>query len=108
MTGFCEVLDRYGQEVTVCYGDGRPGRVARAVLQPVMERREDWRQEVPTPLGLVRKDRFLYLGEPEVSLEGCDCLLWDGRAFFLRNVQPIYIGEVLSHWWAMAGAESEA
>lgn len=108
MSGFGEVLGRYGQRVAVCYRDGREEAPARAFFQPVVERREDWRQETPTPLGIVRRDRFLYLGEPGVSLEGCEALVWKGQRFRPRSIQPIYIGEALSHWWAVAEAEERA
>lgn len=105
MHGFEEILARYGQDVTVSYSDGRPQAAARAFLQPVVERREDWRQTVPTALGIVRRDRFLYLGEPRVSLEGGEALIWKGRRFWIQTLQPIYIGKNLSHWWAVVGAE---
>lgn len=108
MDGFGEVLDRYGQRVVVCYGDGRSELDARAFFQPVAERREDWRQQTPTPLGIVRRDRFLYLGEPGVSLEGCEVLVWQGQRFRPRSIQSIYVGEAVSHWWAVAEAEEEA
>ena len=105
MHGFEEILARYGQDVTVCYSDGRPEGVARAFLQPVVDRREDWRQTVPTVLGIARRDRFLYPGEPGVSREGGEALVWKGRRFWIQSLQPIYVGEHLSHWWAVAGAE---
>ncbi len=105
MAGLAEALARYGQTVTVCYGDGQSKQVARAVFQPVLERREDWRQEVPTPLGLVQRDRFLYFGEPGVSLESCDYLVWNGGRFRLQSAQPVYMGDELSHWRAVAVPE---
>lgn len=105
MEGFERILERYGQNVTICYGDGRPEEAARAFLQPMIERREDWRQEVPTPIGLVRRDRFLYLGEPGVSLEGCEALVWNGQRFRLQAAEPIFVGKKLSHWWAVAAPE---
>lgn len=108
MDGFGQILARYGQDVTVRYEDGRPETAARAFLQAVVERREDWRQELPTPLGTIRRDRFLYLGEPGVTLTGCESLLWNGQRFRLRSAQPIYVGKKLSHWWAVAEAEDEA
>jgi len=105
MGGFEEILELYGQDVAVHYSDGRPEAAARAFFQPVVERREDWRQTVPTVLGIARRDRFLYLGEPGVSLEGGEALVWKSRRFWIQTLQPIYVGEHLSHWWAVAGAE---
>lgn len=102
---FERLLARYGQSVLVCYGDGRPDRAARAFFQRLTERREDWRQEEPTPLGMMRQERFLYFGEPEVPLESGSVLLWKGRPFQLRAWEPIYVGEKLNHWWAVAVAQ---
>lgn len=107
MDGFGQILARYGQDVTVRYGDGRPERAARAFLQPIVERREDWRQEMPTPLGIVRRGRFLYLGEPGVELTGCEELEWNGEQFRVQAVEAIYVGGRLSHWWAVAVPEGE-
>ena len=102
MKGFEKILARHGQDVTVRYGGGRPERAARAFLQPIVERREDWRQETPTPLGVVRRDRYLYLGEPEVELTGCEELEWNGERFRMQAVEAIYVGKKLSHWWGIA------
>ena len=55
MTGtWGRILARYGQSVTLRRGEEE--RACRAFLQPVRERREDWYQELPTPLGTVRRD----------------------------------------------------
>lgn len=107
MDSFEEVLARYGQRVTVHYGGGREPAQARCIFQPVLERRENWRQEQPTPLGEARRDRFLYLGEPGVNLEGCEALAWHGRRWWVRSAQPIYVGERLSHWWAVTEGGTE-
>lgn len=100
---FGRILERYGQTVAVHYGGGPVGTPVRAFLQPVTQRREDWRQEVPTPLGVRDQARFLYLGPPEVPLEGLGdgFLEWRGRRFQVRVCQPVYVGETLSHWWAV-------
>lgn len=101
MDDFERILARYGQDVTARYGDGRPERAARALLQPIVERREDWRQEMPTPLGVARRDRFLYLGEPGVEMTGCEELEWNGQRFRMQAVEAIYVGERLRHWWGI-------
>ena len=52
MTGtWGRILARYGQSVTLRRGEEE--QACRAFLQPVRERREDWYQELPTPLGAV-------------------------------------------------------
>ena len=61
------ILARYGQVVTVFPKGGDEGAETRAFVQPLAERGED--QRVPSPLGLRREDRFLYLGPGTVPLE---------------------------------------
>ena len=61
------ILARYGQSVTVFPKSGDGSAETRAFVQPLAERGED--QRVPSPLGLRREDRFLYLGPGEVPLE---------------------------------------
>lgn len=100
---FLRLLDRYGQAVRV----ERKGETAdgRAFLQPVLERREDWVQVLPTPLGLERKDRFLYLGEPGLGLEAGDRVVCRGERYRVQAAQPVRIGERVSHWWGVLRAE---
>ena len=77
MTGaWGRILAQYGQSVTLRRGEEERG--CRAFLQPVRERREDWYQELPTPLGTVLRDQWLYLGPPELSLEETNglCVEW--------------------------------
>lgn len=95
-----DLMARYGQQVQV----RRDGALtpARAFLRPVTRNRKEERQYLPTPLGLKRKDRFLYLGEPGTGLQaGLDQVLWNGTAFQVETAQPIYLGQTLCHWWAV-------
>lgn len=97
------LLERYGQVVSVHYGGSQVGVPARGFLQPILERREDWKQELPTPLGVARRDRFLYLGEAGVPLEGMGegFILCHGTRYQVQVAQAVYVGEELSHWWAV-------
>ena len=61
------ILARYGQDVIVFPKSGDEGAETRAFVQPLAERGED--QRVPSPLGLRREDKFLYLGPGTVPLE---------------------------------------
>lgn len=90
-----EVLDRYGQRVTLCRGDGETE--ARAFLQPVAERGETAAGAV-TALGSVDGRLWLYLGQ--TPLEDGDGLAWNGRRFRVRSCRAFYVGEALSHYWA--------
>ena len=55
------ILSRYGQSVTLRQGEKTVQ--LRALVQPVLE--ESRPQAEPTPLGLARRERFLYLGPAE-------------------------------------------
>lgn len=88
------ILAKYGQKVAVCDGAGRVN--VRAFLQPVREKGAE--QEVPSPLGLRREDRFLYLGPVGMPLTaGVSRVEHGGRTYLVQAAQ--LVGE--SHWWAV-------
>ena len=104
MTGWVrQILEGYGQKVTVQTGETTVD--VRAFLQPVPERSERAREEA-TPIGWVDGRLWLYLGLQAV--ESGDTINWNGRAFRVRSSRPYYVGQTLSHWWAMLEAEREA
>lgn len=90
------ILNRYGQQIMVSPGGGRPEVPLRAFLQPVLDRTRS--QEIPSPLGLRREDRYLYLGPGDLALTaGESRVTWEERDY---EVQSAYrVGE--SHWWAL-------
>ena len=98
-----QILSRYGQNVTLHRQDGEEGTVCRAFLQPALERRGEGYQTLPTPLGLVRQDQWIYLGSPEVSLDtlGDGYVAWGERKFSIRAAQPVYLGDELAYWWGL-------
>ncbi len=94
------VMRRYGQAVEV--GPAGEMASARAFLQPVIHHRKDDQQYLPTPLGRRPEEQYLYLGEPGRALEaGRDRVRWNGREFLITRAHPIYVGQSLSHWWAL-------
>ena len=102
------ILSRYGQTVTLC----RPGGEeisCKAFLQPAMERGADFFQQLPTPLGLVRQDRWICLGGPEMALDelGDGYLAWNGQTFAVRSAQPVYLGEELVYWWGLLAVREQ-
>jgi hypothetical protein len=90
------ILAQYGQEVTV-YADGQAGgQRLRAFLQPILERQEA--QDTPSPLGLRREERFLYLGPANVPLTARKSgVTWGQQDYEVQTARPV--GE--SHWWAV-------
>lgn len=100
---FEEILARYGQAVTVCRGE--ESIQVQAFFQPVTKQQEAELFTV-TALGTVDDRLWLYLGLQAV--ESGDTINWNGRAFRVRSSRPYYVGQTLSHWWAMLEAEREA
>ena len=71
-----QVLERYGQDVTVDTADGE--RTVRAFLQPMTERDERARSDV-TSIGWVDGRLWLYLGQ--TALEEGEALAWEATRF---------------------------
>ena len=94
------ILNRHGQDVTL--HDGQEEKALRAFLQPVLDRSGE--QEIPTPLGVRREDRFLYLGPREVPLTDAMWLEWAGQGFDIHCAHCVSD----SHWWALLRPREEA
>ena len=99
MSLFEGLLQRYGQRVLLWREGAEEGTACRAFLQPIRERGE---QVQASPLGAVRQDKWLCLGEPGIALEGLGdgFIQWAGRRFRVISAQPFYLGTVFSHWRA--------
>ena len=88
------ILRRYGQSVEVCTDGER--RQVKAFVQHVTDTDE---QLVPSPLGLRREERVLYLGPVQVSL--CprkSAVRWGGADYEVcstRNVEGHHVWAVL-------------
>ena len=104
-----QILSRYGQNITLYRQDGEEGTVCRAFLQPVMEQSADFFQQLPTPLGLVRRDRWICLGGPDMALDqlGDGYIAWGGETFTVRSAQPVYLGEELVYWWGLLAVREQ-
>ena len=102
---FARILARFGRSVRV-YTPGEPeGKALRAFIQPMGERGTE--QSVPSPLGQVKQDRFLYIGPPETALDE-DCRVEvGGERFRVRGAQPVYVGQTLSHWEAVLSRRAQ-
>ena len=93
------ILARYGQSVTVYPSSDADPVGLKAFLQPVLEKGEG--QECPSPLGLRREDRFLYLGPADTALNaGVSRVEWDGQSYDVQSAHPVGAG-VTHHWWAV-------
>lgn len=96
---FARVLARYGQNVRVYTPNEPKGKALRAFIQPMRERGTE--QSVPSPLGQVKQDRFLYFGPPEPALDEDSRVEVGGECFRVQAAHPLYVGQGLSHWWAV-------
>ena len=95
------ILSRYGQPVTVYLPRQEEGAQTRAIVQPVLTGGED--QRVPSPLGMRREDRFLYLGPAKAALSGGDgsWLSCGKMRYEVETAQAVYVWERVSYWWAV-------
>lgn len=97
------ILARYGQPVTLTRGTERVE--TRAFVQPALDRGRD--QESPSPLGLGRQDRFLYLGPAGHPLDRDTLVEWNREQYRVRTAHLVGTG-VCPHWWAMLYPREEA
>ena len=100
----CETVNslmrQYGQNVKVIRAEETIS--ARAFVQAITNKQKREVQYLPTPLGVRREDRFLYLGQPQVELNAGETRVdWQGQVFDVQSAHPIYVGRGLSHWWAV-------
>lgn len=95
-------IARYGQEMTVV--DSRGNCVnCKGFLQPADTMTEAFPDFCKTP-GTGPEDRFLLLLSPEALAQGgrAECVQCGGRSYDVLGLQPIYCGQVLTHWEGVA------
>lgn len=100
MTGFEKILQRYGTMVTIFPEGEAKGMTAMALLQPI---RDKQRQEIASPLGWRKQERWLYLGEPDVPLEVGEngSVYADGLEFEVFSARRVDLGRRSCHWWGI-------
>lgn len=102
MGGFDSVLRRYGRPAAV--HRGTTVQVGPAMVQPLLDKTEQWS---PSPLGRRRRDRFLYLGEPGLALDGLGedgYVEWEAAAYDVEAAHPVLLGSETLYWWAVLTA----
>lgn len=100
MTGFERILQRYGTLVTIFADEQGPGITAMALVQPILDKQ---RQEVASPLGWCRQERWLYLGEPDVPLEVNETgyVRVGEQEFEIFSARRVDLGRRSCHWWGI-------
>lgn len=97
------ILNQYGQDVVLRKGEEEIS--LRAIIQPYPDSGKD--QEVHSPLGLERQDRFRYLGPARCPV-GLDTVVeWERRQFRVRSAHLMGEG-VCPYWWAVLYPREEA
>lgn len=99
MSAFDAVLRRYGKPAAL-YRNGQV-HVATAIVQPILDKIFQWS---PSPLGRISQDRFLYLGCPEMPLDGLndiDFLEWDGQRFNVMTTHCVQLRGTTLYQWAV-------
>lgn len=107
MRSFEKILTRYGAPVTIFPDGTGEGITTMALIQPI---RDKERQNVPSPLGWRKDERWLYLGEPDVPLEvGEGGFVRAGaREFEVWSARRVDLGRETCHWWGILVPREEA
>ena len=95
------ILARYGRPVELRQKAAEPGIVTAAFLQAMAGGEE--RERVPTRLGTLREETFLYLGDPNCPLEELEAggILCDGILYEVLHARLVWMGNQPSHWRAI-------
>ena len=104
MTGVMgEILERYGQTVTLRSRDGE--KSVRAFIQPAAARDEIVPGE-QTPIGWVDERLWSYIGL--AAVEPGDIIRQGNTAYRVRSSRAYWLGDQVHHWWALLETEREA
>ena len=89
------IVNRYGTTVTLTL-PGQEARQVKAFLQPILDKEA---QRQPSPLGLRREERMLYLGPGDVPLSpGTRVVTRQGEGYEVRSTRRVGDGH---HVWAV-------
>jgi hypothetical protein len=90
------MLSAYGQPLTLRRGGEETP--LRAFLQPLRAQTPD---PVPSPLGLAREGKYLYLGPAAEDLAGVTEVVLGDRAFRVLRHRPVWVGAQVLYRWAI-------
>lgn len=97
------ILNQYGQDVILRKGEEETS--LRAIVQPYPDSRND--QEVHSPLGLGRQDRFRYLGPAGCPVGPDTVVEWKTEQFRVQSAHLVGEG-VCPYWRAVLYPREEA
>ena len=96
---FDRIRRRYGQDVYLTPRQGGEAIRVRALLQPILQRRQDG-GGAATPLGLVCEERWLYLGPGGTEIRLGDRADCGDLTLTVQQARPIFLGNTPVYWWA--------
>ena len=100
-TAWESILRRYGQRAEIIRGTEH--ETVKAFLQPVLDRDE---QLVPSPLGMTREERVLYLGPVGVPLYPRESVVrWGGADYEVCSTRTV--GDHHHIWAILRRKEAE-
>lgn len=105
MDGVKTLLRRHGRQARLVSGGTETAGLA--MVQPLLDRDDQW---IPTPLGRMRGDRFLYIGEPALPVDElgeAGYVVWEGQAYEVVTAQPVRLGGKLLYRWAVLTVREE-
>lgn len=92
---WADILERFGQDVIL---RGAETAACKALVQPLLDRGAE--QEISSPLGLGRQDRFRYLGPTQYPLDLDTVVEWKGTEYRVGSAH--LMGEdICPHWRAI-------
>lgn len=97
------ILNQYGQDVVLRKGEEETS--LRAIVQPCPDSGKD--QEIHSPLGLGRQDRFRYLGPARCPIDLDTVVEWKAERFRVRSAHLVGEG-VCPYWRAVLYPREEA
>ena len=108
MTGtFDLLLSRYGQSVTLTPAATGADMALQAFVQPILKREEDL-PLVPSPLGAVSTERWLYLGGGNQPLSPGDRVDTGALALVVQEARTVYWRDQPLYQWAILRRRKEA
>lgn len=86
-------IARYGVSVVLIHHKER--LEIQALIRPVLGQE---RLEIATPLGMTRREKFLYFALPEAAIESGDLVEYRDDCYEVQTVQGNFVGNELTHW----------
>ena len=102
---FSRILTRYGQDMTVYTQASPQGVDVRAFFQPMREKGTE--QSVPSPMGQVRQDRFVYLGPVDVQLDKTSKIKVGSLLLRVQGTHLVYVGGQPVYRWAVLTCKAQ-